>query len=193
MKAIKRILYCACMLSTLVFSACTSTPEPVKPKTVILRTPFDIEATKARLVPGKNTITGSAFLRLTNGNVKMASGSEVILFPATDFADERMSYIYGNTWRGYLPAYETSVKFDNNPQEYYSLQKYTIADAYGTFKFVNLADGEYYILTKITWSVYDPSHRNAQGNIQSSYTEGGEVMLKVAVSGGETKEVVLTQ
>jgi hypothetical protein len=54
-----------------------------------------------------------------------------------------------------------------------------ICDAQGFFKYENLLDGEYYVVTDIQWAA------------NRYVLEGGYLMLRVSVKGAEIKEVVL--
>ena len=55
--------------------------------------------------------------------------------------------------------------------------KQKVCNAQGFFKFENVADGEYFVTTDISWGQYG--------------SEGGWLMRPVRVSGGETVEIVL--
>ena len=146
-------------------------------------TAFDKEMAEHQLRPGKNTIKGSALLRQQGGGVVTGAGMRVQLIPFTTYAQERLSKIYGSDEQGIL-----RVGFQGLPERvistpkapgYEEAMKYTIADAQGYFTFKNLADGTYYMISPVIWRV---GHQE----------QGGILMKKVHVSGGETQEVVLT-
>ena len=54
-----------------------------------------------------------------------------------------------------------------------------LCDPQGHFKFENLADGNFYVMTRVVWE--------APGHVY----QGGEIIQKVSLSGGETKNVVI--
>ncbi|MDD9857135.1 MAG: hypothetical protein OXU96_03675 [Gammaproteobacteria bacterium] len=55
--------------------------------------------------------------------------------------------------------------------------------------FKDIADGDFYVTLSITWEV--PSQNPCLRGIIPD-KEGGELMQRVTVSGGETKEIVLS-
>ena len=161
-----------------LFTGCAVT------KPVTLTSTFDIVSAREMLEPGKNTINGSALIRQRGGGVVTCAGREVILVPATDYANERMKIIYGNTIKGYRPAPRmigtTNIQFNNTVPEYTRLRKLKIGNPQGHFSFYNIKDGGYFVVTSILWQIND------------WFYEGGSLMHYVEVSGGETKEVVLS-
>jgi hypothetical protein len=72
-------------------------------------------------------------------------------------------------------------RFLSSDPDYERLLKKTRCNAQGFFAFDSLADGDYYIVTHILWYV----GRGAP--------QGGSLMKKANVSGGEIKEVVVTR
>ena len=164
-------LFVLCIL----FAGCATT------KNIMLTSHFDSNIAKSMLEQGDNTIKGSALIRQRGGGVVTCAGSEVVLIPATDYARERIRAIYGNEIKGYAAAGfgHKQVKFDPSEPEYFQLMKKTIGDAQGYFSFPNIKDGNYFVVTCIAWKVND------------YFYEGGNLMQYVAVSDGETKEIVL--
>ena len=150
---------------------------------------FDAAATKEQLHPGDNTIAGSAFLQMKDGGVTLGSGREVLLFPVNEFSSEWIKHWFGGTSKGFRQSFWGSPKFANIPQEFFDLKKTIVANAKGEFSFKNLADGEYYVVTSITWTI---TTRQSNG-YTTERDGGGHIFQKVAVSGGETQEIVLTQ
>ncbi len=154
----------------------------VKPKTVAINTEFDESQAKRQLLPGKNTIQGNAFMRLTGGDVVTCAGSDVGLTPATAYATERMKALYGNDSSGFRPDKGRSpLKFAPDSQEYYQLTKKTVCDSQGIFTFENIADGDFYVFTKVTW------------NVGGYIPQGGTLMQKVHVANGQTKKIILSK
>lgn len=155
----------------------------VQPKIVPVSATFDADETKHRLGEGENAILGNALLRQQGGGVVTCAGAKVELRPATDYATERIRYIYNSTTSGYVPSIMAqNISFSPDEPLYYQLVKETVCDAQGDFEFEKVADGDFYINTFVVWVA-------GQFNVQ----QGGVLMQRVSVSGGETKKVVLTQ
>ncbi len=140
-----------------------------------INAPFDVKQASIINKEGKNTIAGSALMRQQGGGTVTCAGNEVTLTPATAYATERIMYIYKNTNKGV--AY-SGYKFEPDEPEYLTYTKNTQCGAQGNFIFKNIADGEYFVTTKIQWTV--------GYNVQ-----GGALMRKVSVKGGETADIVL--
>jgi len=170
----KKILIAALVL---VLTGCVA---PVPKHT--LTTTFNEKEAAALMQPGANTIRGSALIRQNNGGVVTCAGNPVYLVPATNYALERFQAIYKNTGRGYYRqvAPQTESHFTNDDPSYYKSARPTTCDALGFFKFDNLSDGSFFLVTTIQWRV------------NNYLLEGGSLMLRVNVKGGETKEVTLT-
>lgn len=131
---------------------------------------------------GKNTITGSALLRTRGGEARTCAAVDVYLIPSSPYADARMTLIYGADDRGYRSA-SAFYNVEDPPVGYIKANRSTICDAQGYFTFDQVPDGTYYITSVVTWSV--PGR-------YVSLTQGGGLMAKVTVEGGETKRVMLT-
>jgi hypothetical protein len=142
---------------------------------VKITAPFDAAQAQTLLAPGKNTITGSALIKRQDGIAVTCAGAEVQLIPATAYATQRITAIYGNAERGRA---RNRVEFDNNDPAYQSLIRKTTCNAQGFFTFREVADGEFFILTSVVWTV-------------GYNTQGGHLMQRVRVTGGQTQEVVL--
>ena len=161
------------ILSFLMLCSCAPQTQRVE-----LNTKFDVEQAEALLKDGKNTISGNAFLRKAGGGVVTCAGSEVYLVPATQYAEDRINIIYGNTNSGLS---NKQVVFVPYVAEYRKLEKQTLCDSQGNFSFENTADGEFFVVTGVSW-------------MADRYTpQGGSLMKKVKVSGGETKKIVVTR
>ena len=140
-------------------------------------TTFDKADVAAQLENGANTIRGSALFNQVGGGTVTCAGRDVYLVPKSKFADERMQIIYG-TLQGGLAATRNSPTADENQvAAYLASSKKTICDAQGFFKFENIADGQFYVQSTITWGEYG--------------LQGGALMRPVTVTGGETAELVL--
>lgn len=151
-------------------------------KKVNLTSTFKADEAASILEEGDNTITGNAFLRQNGGGVVTCAGYEADLIPATDYALERINIIYGNAQKGYASVAPYQVKaydFGDTPSEYSEYKRKTLCDSSGHFKFTNVPDGDYVLTASVIWKV------------QSQ--QGGHLMQRVAVSGGETKDLIVTQ
>ncbi|MBB1074260.1 hypothetical protein HUU62_07505 [Rhodoferax sp. 4810] len=136
------------------------------------------EAQALRLLQdGTNTIKGSAFMRQRGGGVVTCAGQIVNLVPATEYARQRVLMGYGSSESGFnnsrrgvfepdIPAYKTNVRT-------------TKCDAQGSFIFDRVADGEFFVVTTITWSV---------GYSQ----QGGNLMHRVTVKNNQFTTIVLS-
>lgn len=140
---------------------------------------FHPEEAKRLAEPGPNIISGSALIRQQGGGVVTCAGLPINLIPKTAYATERTQAIWGNSAKGYAPVYAMQMTFDPNPPGYHEHARHTRCDAQGNFQFSDVADGEFYLVSVITWIVA----RQAQG---------GGMMQAVSVRGGEAIELVLS-
>jgi hypothetical protein len=152
-----------------VLTGCVATT-PVK-----LTAPFDAAQAQSLLAPGKNTITGSALMKRQDGIAVTCAGANVTLIPATAHASEIMQTIYGNTERG---SARRQANIENRDPAYRTFVRQSVCNAQGFFTFKDVADGDFFVVTTVVWM--------AGGNQQ-----GGALMQRVRVTGGQTQEVVL--
>jgi hypothetical protein len=144
---------------------------------VRIQAPFDSLQAKQLLAPGRNAIQGSALLRQRGGGVVTCAGTPVLLIPATAYARERLAAYYTSTEDGHLLG-DAPIVEPNYPA-FSQLQRRTTCDPQGHFSFTKLADGEFFVLAVVDWQV---------GGIN----QGSSMIQRVALKGGESKEVVLT-
>lgn len=164
----------ALLTATVLLAGCAA------PQKFSSTVPFDAEQARALLVDGSNSVRGSALIRQRAGGVVTCAGRDVALIPATTYADEKLNALYGNTERGFNRASGGKrLSAEGEPAEYRQLIRRTTCDAQGFFKFDKVADGSFYVVTAITWQVND------------YVQEGGGLMQRVTLSGGNTKELVL--
>lgn len=134
---------------------------------------FDPDQAEAANQSGFGAVNGQAYLRRSDGAVIYAAGSQIYLIPRSAYADAHMAYLF------------QGKKFNNTVEEpatdprYLTMSKRTKADETGRFRFDLLADGDYYLLTKITWK---------DGKVQA----GGNLMEFVSLNGGQSVEVFMT-
>lgn len=157
-------------LSLFILTGC------VEPQIINLTASFDIEQAKYIQDKGNNTIKGNAFLKQNGGGVVTCAGNGVDLIPITEYAKERIGKIYSNTEKGF--SQNRGITFNPNSNDYRKYMKNTVCDSQGNFKFENIADGDYFITTVVTWNV-------------GSMPQGGGLMQKVSLKNGELKEIVL--
>lgn len=148
------------------------------PRVVNLSSSFDVGQAGRMTQKGVNIITGSALIRQQGGGVVTCAGLPVSLIPSTAYADERIRVLYGNNLRGYSSVNQ-AVRFQPDPSTFYQLTKDTVCDAQGNFQFLNVADGTFYVVSRITWMV-------------GYSAQGGSIMHQVTVQGGDAKQVVLS-
>jgi hypothetical protein len=116
-------------------------------------------------------------MRQQGGGVVTCAGQPAWLIPATNYAIERLGYIYGggesgaNRFQGFL--------FSPDPSEYRSSMRSTKCDAQGNFAFEEVADGEYFVTTSVQWVV-----NYAQ--------QGGNLMQRLRVGNGKIANVVMS-
>ena len=95
-----------------------------------------------------------------------------------------MRYIYGSDKAGYrsvLSMQNSPPAFSETDPDYLNLQKTTLCDAQGFFKFEKIADGDFFLLSTIAW----------KADANSFVYEGGTMLRKVHVESGEIAELVI--
>ncbi len=180
MNSIGKIITITC--GSVLMTGCVT-----QPQIQVVRTtnPIDPAKTLAALKKGTSVIKGSALLRQQSGGVVTCAGNEVYLNPVTNYSTERVTVLFGSPSGGYRPANVTPIKFEpDNEVLYASLLRRTRCDAQGFFKFENVAQGDFFVSTNITWSI------PAGGGLTS--IQGGAINQKIPVLDGETKDIVLT-
>lgn len=131
---------------------------------------------------GDNTISGNALLRTVGGDVRTCAGLEVNIVPEAAYSTTRIKNMFQSVDQGFLPSSSKRKIVETEP-EYSKNLRSAICDAQGNFTFEHLPDGAYFVMAQVTWGVplrYYTSH------------EGGTIMQRVSVAGGEVKRVVLT-
>lgn len=150
-------------------------------RNVQLQNRFDKDEAEQAMKPGKNKILGNAFVRQMGGGVVTCAGNAVELIPITKYSNERILAIYGNTGEGFIDVYNMkNITFTPDDYDYHTLRKRTTCDSQGNFDFDNVADGEYFITTGAVWHV-------------GSNPQGGGLMKRIFVNGGETKKIVMSR
>ena len=138
---------------------------------VQMQTQFDYSEHKPYTQFGNNTVTGQGFLRQQGGVIVTCAGSDVYLLPATSFFREYINHIRAgkNPQQGNQigPSYKVMIKQSQ-------------CDAQGNFAFSNIPNGSWFVMTEVKWVV---------GYSQ----QGGALLRELAVSNGETTQILLTE
>ena len=148
-------------------------------RTIETTVPFDPNEVAYINKSGSATIDGQAFLRQNGGGVVTCAGETVTLIPAGQYATQRMSQIFGDVKGGRINAYQGANQ-DNIDPRYLTMVRTTACDAEGDFVFNKVANGDYYVATRVVWSV------------PGSYvSEGGGLARRVSIRGGRSTRVLL--
>ena len=128
---------------------------------------------------GANTIKGQAFLRQRNGNVVTCAGHVVLLIPIGTYSAERFGNLYGTTTR----AAQGIARLDEADPDYARYTRETICNAQGDFQFDNVADGRYFIATRVLWETV--------GYGGTLLLQGGPVMTPVHAKDGNIVQIII--
>ena len=126
---------------------------------------------------GSNTVMGIALMK-AGGTNHSCAGQSANLIPESAYARARMTAIFGNATKGTRAASLGPVKFERDDPLYVSTLRTTRCDALGSFSFVRVPDGVWYVTSSVKW----------QG---ASQVEGGSVMQRVDLRGGRLVKVSL--
>lgn len=175
----KYVLLSAAVAATL--AGCATAPP------VVLGASYDAADFEWAEAPGTNSIRGSAVLRTVGGEARSCAGNEATLMPDAPYSRARIEYLYGSSTQGFQPVpglFTPVPEFAEDPVSYHMKAKSSACDAQGEFEFTGLPDGTYYVIVPIVWSV--PTQYGTD-------PQGGRLMKRVELSGGETERVVLTR
>lgn len=157
-----------------MLSGCVVVPAERPP--IQLSATFDAGQAEKLLAPGSNAVQGSAFMRQRGGGVVTCAGSPVYLLPATAYAQERIAALYGSADGG---VSTWDFTFNPDPPAYRTLTRATTCDAQGHFQFGQVADGDFYVQTKVVWEI-------------GHTTQGGNMIKKVSLKNGTNATVVIS-
>lgn len=166
----------AIAMAGLLLAGCASQS---KVRTVQLSQAFDTTEAQRLLQPGVNIVQGSALIRQQGGGVVTCAGLQVRLVPKTAYADERVRAIYGNNTKGFTPIHLAQIAFTPDHPGYLQYTKEKLCDAQGNFQFNDVADGDFYLVSQISWVVAQRS-------------QGGSLMQSISVRNGQALQVVLS-
>jgi len=130
------------------------------------------------LAPGNNHVTGSALIRQSGGGVVTCAGTPVELVPATPYAKEWARLLFGSDQQGYRSVMGGATVITNVDPQFVKAVRSTTCNAQGFFTFADVADGDFYTLTRIQWRVGDSM-------------QGGTLMKAFSVRGGQKQEIVM--
>lgn len=146
---------------------------------ITIETPFSPEEVAYVSTRGAATVEGQAFLRQMGGGVVTCAGEEVSLIPAGTYATELITKMFGSPQGGRMTALSL-VDPGETPARFREMQRRAQCDAEGDFTFAGVADGPYYVMTRVVWTVGD-----------SFIPEGGYLARRIEVSGGRDTRVLL--
>ncbi|MDR2892422.1 MAG: hypothetical protein LBV80_04985 [Deltaproteobacteria bacterium] len=152
---------------------------PVQQQKITTTLQFDASETQRLMLPGKNTLAGSAMLKTRGGDVKTCAGEYVSLYPYTDYHESIFTQVYGNPNDGYRNVYAPTMDMSLISIGFMQYRQRTMCDPQGYFRFENVSDGDFYLVTRVIWEV------------PSNGMQGGELIQKVTLSGGEVKNTVI--
>lgn len=142
--------------------------------------PFNAQEVAYINQSGAADVEGQAFLRQQGGGVVTCAGETAFLIPAGQYATQRMTQIYGNLQGGKVAVSQGSSGENLDPN-YEKMMRKATCDAEGDFTFNNVANGDYYVATAVTWTV---------GN--AFVPEGGLLAQRISVRGGRSTRVLLS-
>lgn len=160
-------------LAAFSLSACAETIET--------RSTFDPAEVAFINARGPATIEGQIVARQLGGGVVTCAATEVFLIPASTFAIERITAIYGSAQGGRRDAFRGGVDMSNVPPLYTQMTRSTNCDAQGNFRFEGLAPGDYFVQGQAVWFV--------PGSI---IPEGAAFARRVRVTGSGTHRVIMS-
>lgn len=148
-----------------------------QPTTFNVQAPFDAGEANRMTSDGGNVIKGNAFMRQRGGGVVTCAGQTVHLVPATAYAKERFTALFGSSEKGINNRRD--FKFAPDPPEYYALARKTTCDAQGNFVFDRVADGDFFLTVLVAWEA-------------GRLAQGGHLMQRITVRGGQTQSIVIS-
>ena len=138
--------------------------------------PFDPKAAAFAMGKGTGEIDGQAFLRRDFGRLVTAAGERVFLIPATPYAVERFSRMFGGDRRSYF-----GNDVEAPPEGYYDARRETKVDMRGRFTFPEVPAGRYIVATRVFWT--EP---------KSFFTHGGAMYDTVDVKDNEVTTAIIS-
>ena len=165
----KKILFSVIVSAYL--SGCVTMPPP---RYIVQRIKFPEVEYTALKNSGNSKVFGQVFAKTRGGDVKIGAGNEVYLTPITSYSNQwyKESYLQGNQM----------TEGDIRQQQY--IRK-TISDGNGKFTFNNIPEGEYFVISHVTWEV--PTTSYVKRN------QGGLIAQIIKVNNNDVVEVMLVR
>ncbi|WP_326543773.1 hypothetical protein [Pseudorhodoferax sp.] len=160
----------------LLLAACAS-PGRYGSTTVQLLKPFDQDQALHQLRDGPNTLAGTALLLHPYGGAATCAGQQVALIPATAYADERMTVLYGPARQGVV--WPPGPTFAPDSLAYEAAARTATCGAGGAFQFDKVADGAFYVVAIVPWEPRPETSRRAS------------LAQRVEVKGGKLQTIEL--
>jgi hypothetical protein len=135
---------------------------------------------------GPNAVSGTAILRTVGGEARTCAGSEVQLTPDAPYTRERTLLLYRATDRAFLER-GNSIIIAGEGYAFRQFVRTTTCDALGAFEFKGLPDGVYYLTASVLWEVPAGTY------VSYMAPQGGWMMQRVTVSGGQSVRVILSR
>jgi hypothetical protein len=161
------------ILIAMSLAACVGEP-------VTLTSSFDPEAVRWAKETGTNEITGQAFLRQQGGGVVTCAGERVTLIPSSPYSTERIRAAYGNGPSG-VARFMFGTRLPEPDPGFTGTHRTATCDAQGSFSFSGLPDGDYYLVTRVMWTV---------GN--RIIPEGAGLMHEASLRDGQRANIIMT-
>lgn len=157
---------------------------------------FDAREATAQLAPGTNQISGTILYEPDRGRVLgypdtfvSCAGRKVYLIPYTDFAREWALKYYGKpvTDVAYrLANHGKTVKVEGQ-EAFMAATRTTTCDEKGNFNFDNVANGDFFVMSKVEWLGRDEEAYKFGFAPEDIDEEFGSVIKKITLRGNEKK------
>jgi hypothetical protein len=165
-------------------------------KPVNIAVPFDQARARAQLAAGTNTVNGRVLVDLDNGNLVSCANNVVNLVPVTAYAREWARQFY-RLDSGRYGTLDAAYRLDSRGPEiqfvgadaFYATTRTTRCDADGEFSFINVANGEFFVIAKTRWLGRDHDYYDFMYGINDAQEEDGSVMKRIRLTGGEVENV----
>ena len=131
---------------------------------------------------GTGEFEGQAYPRQSNRGVVTCAGYTVSLVPVTTYSTERIGKLYGDTISGFSNSRKLADwnLFDPPDSDYLEQMRQTTCDANGAFKFVDVPDGDFFVLIDVAWATWNPDRSTHSGSLMRRITlREGKRRIKV--------------
>ena len=149
------------------FSICLAA-EPIK-----LTSTFNAKEIEWVKTAGNSSVSGSAEIRLENGETKGCASFNVELLPVASYSNERIKLTYGNNKGGQILLSQNPPKFNPDVKAYHEMLISTTCNTKNEFIFTNIPKGDFYLIAFIMWD------ENKDG---APIPSGGAVMKRIVVT-----------